>query len=232
MSNTDLWDKVSKTNPKHTSEFKRPGGFKGTAIKPLYVVQKATEIWGPMGGLWGAEHVDHVIQGDSVFVRARVWYPGATGRATVEHWGGDVLTKKSGEAIIPNDEAFKMAFTDAVGKCLSMLGFCADVHLGMFSDSKYVREMDEQHGNVEPPIFKNATLRKTFVQNVLDSITACQSLDELDTVSGLNREMVMKMKKSQNDHDVMGADEIIKQKEAKVAELQGKALDHEFKERV
>lgn len=138
MDNTKLWDAVCKTDPSHTKAFVKGGGFKGTAIKPIYLIHKATEQWGSMGDKWGAESVEHVISNNTIFIRARVWYPSekAGARATVEHWGGDVLTK--GEKQSPNDEAFKMAFTDAVGKCLSQLGFGADVHLGMFDDSKYL----------------------------------------------------------------------------------------------
>lgn len=138
MSNTALWDSVCKTDPKHTKSFKRAGGFSGTAIKPLYLIHKATELWGAYGEAWGAETAEHVIHGNTVFIKAKLWYPGKVGKAWVEHWGGDVLVK--GEKSIPNDEAFKMAFTDAVGKCLVQLGFSADVHFGMFDDSKYVDE--------------------------------------------------------------------------------------------
>ncbi len=153
MSNTELWDRVFATDPSHTSQFMRTGGFKGTAIKPLYLIHKATEIWGPMGSAWGAETIEHVIHKDMVFIKARIWYPGddlksqthvGQYKAYVEHWGGDVLIKttKSGER--PNDEAFKMAFTDAVGKCLSQLGFSADVHMGRFDDSKYVESVKKK----------------------------------------------------------------------------------------
>lgn len=141
-NNTSLWDSVFKTNPNHTKGFKKAGGFSGTAIKPLYLIHKATETWGPMGDAWGAETAEHVISGNTVFIKARLWYPGKNGKAWVEHWGGDVLVK--GEKNIPNDEAFKMAFTDAVGKCLVQLGFSADVHFGLFDDSKYVADLKKE----------------------------------------------------------------------------------------
>jgi hypothetical protein len=134
MSNTKLWDAVYRTDPSQTKSFKRTGGFSGTAIKPLYLIHKATELWGPMGDVWGAESGEPVIAGNFIFIKARLWHPGTTGKAWVEHWGGDVLMK--GDK--PNDEAAKMAFTDAIGKCLVQLGFSADVHMGEFDGNKYV----------------------------------------------------------------------------------------------
>lgn len=142
MSNTKLWDSVCRTDPAHTKAFVKGGGFKGTAIKPIYLIHKATEQWGSMGDKWGAESVEHIISGNTIFIKARVWYTADKNKAMVEHWGGDVLTK--GDKQTPNDEAFKMAFTDAVGKCLSMLGFGADVHMGKFEDSKYLAEIKEE----------------------------------------------------------------------------------------
>src|SRR3990167_472884 len=49
-----LWQSVEKTDPKYTKSFSRAGGFSGTAINATYLVRKATELWGPYGGEWGA----------------------------------------------------------------------------------------------------------------------------------------------------------------------------------
>jgi hypothetical protein len=51
--NLALWDRLGKTDPKHTKGFSRAGGFKGTAIKPIYTTQKMTEEFGPAGKGWG-----------------------------------------------------------------------------------------------------------------------------------------------------------------------------------
>ena len=50
---TDLWDRLGKTDPKHTKGFKRAGGFSGTAIKPIYSYRRMTEEYGPCGIGWG-----------------------------------------------------------------------------------------------------------------------------------------------------------------------------------
>lgn len=162
MTNTALWDSVFQTDPAHTKNFTRAGGFSGTAIKPLYLIHKATELWGSMGDKWKVIESERVIHGNAVYIKAKLIYPVLGGFAEVEHWGGDVLTK--GEKAIPNDEAFKMALTDATGKCLSVLGFSADVHMGMFDGNKYVAPEKPD------PKKETAASRNKRFKSVLESI--------------------------------------------------------------
>jgi hypothetical protein len=51
--NLAIWKSVRSPNPKYTKSFNRPGGFSGTAINAVYLIERATELWGPMGGAWG-----------------------------------------------------------------------------------------------------------------------------------------------------------------------------------
>ncbi len=52
-SNMRIWDQVDTTDPSATKNFTGMGGFKGTAIKPTYLMRKATEVFGPCGEGWG-----------------------------------------------------------------------------------------------------------------------------------------------------------------------------------
>ena len=62
--NMQLWDAVRTPDPAATKAFTRGGGFKGTATNAVYLIQRATELWGPMGGKWGVEIIDdRVIEG-------------------------------------------------------------------------------------------------------------------------------------------------------------------------
>ena len=45
-----------------------------------------------------------------------------------------------------DDEAFKKAFTDAVMNAFKFIGVAADVHMGLFDDSKYVAEQKAEFG--------------------------------------------------------------------------------------
>jgi hypothetical protein len=148
--NLTLWERLSKTDPKHTKQFTRAGGFKGTAIKPMWAIRRATEEFGPIGNGWGFEEDEHLtipcVDGQTlVYVRARVWYA-QHGEAywTGPQWGGDFVVKSVKGELRPDDEAFKKALTDAVMKCLAYIGIGADVHMGQFDDQKYIAEV-QQH---------------------------------------------------------------------------------------
>ncbi len=141
MSNTDLWDKLGKTDPKHTKGFSRSGGFKGTAIKPMYSFHRMTEQFGPCGQGWGVnEPIFQVVPGNDgevlVYCTASIWHGE---RANIVFGvGGDKVVVKYSSGLKSDDEAFKKAFTDAITNALKLIGVGADVHMGLFDDSKYV----------------------------------------------------------------------------------------------
>ncbi len=54
--------------------------------------------------------------------------------------GGDFLLIVDKNGLHGNDEAYKMATTDALGAAMKMLGVAADVYRGHADDSKYGRE--------------------------------------------------------------------------------------------
>lgn len=206
--NMTLWDSVFKTDPGNTKAFNK--GYKGTAIKPISLIHKATEQWGPMGDRWGAEEAEREVIGNLVFIKVRVWYPGVTtNRAVVEHWGGDVIMRADGK---PNDEAFKMAFTDAIGKCLVQLGFSADVHMGKFDDSKYVQELAEEFSNEpkEPskPVFDTLQARNDWCLKVKDEFAKAKTVEALDAVRALYKTRTDQMKESGDHLDKVAFEEL------------------------
>jgi len=147
MSNTALWDRLGKTDPKHTKPFKRSGGFSGTSIKPIYSYRRMTEEFGPCGEGWGInEPIFQVVTGSDgevlVFCTASIWY--GTKDKTVFGVGGDKVVVKQSSGLRGDDEAFKKAFTDGVTNALKMIGVGADVHMGMFDDDKYVNALKQE----------------------------------------------------------------------------------------
>lgn len=148
--NTKLWDILGRTDPAHTKGFTRGGGFKGTAIKPMWSFRRMTEEFGPCGIGWGVgEPVFQVVPGSDgevlVYCTASVWYTqGEAISRTVYGVGGDKVVNKFSTGLKGDDEAFKKAFTDAVTNALKLIGVGADVHMGMFDDNKYVNAMKEE----------------------------------------------------------------------------------------
>jgi hypothetical protein len=139
--NLKLWQSVEKTDPKYTKAFSKAGGFSGTAINATYLIRKATEQWGPMGSTWGPlvedERYVEGAEGTVIHVlRIKFRHPGGE----FHSYGQTTFVGKNKNGPFTDEEAPKKSLTDAITKALSMLGFSADVFLGLYDDNKYVSD--------------------------------------------------------------------------------------------
>lgn len=153
--NLRFWDQLGKTDPAHTKQFQRSGGFKGTAIKPMWCNLRMTEFFGPCGVGWGPDKPEYQIVSteDEILVYCTVglWYMDGEKKAQVYGVGGDKVVIKGQNGSRSSDEAFKAAYTDALGNAMKFIGVAADVHMGLFDDNKYVQEMKNEFGNHDAP---------------------------------------------------------------------------------
>lgn len=173
--NMAIWDNVSKTDPKHTKNVNK--GYKITAIDQMYQIQMATEQFGPAGKGWGWTISDPVFPpNNTVAVKITLWH--GSRENTIEQYG-----QKSLGAGKPDEEAFKKAITDGLTKCLSYLGFNADVFLGKFEDNKYIEERNrEERENEHPEIGKfNDAVAKAKTPDELKELQA-QFRDDLNNI--------------------------------------------------
>lgn len=154
--NLAIWNALSRTDPAHTKQFKRAGGFSGTAIKPMWIVHKLTAQFGPVGEGWGMGKPDfQVVPGNNgemlVYCTVECWH--GSPKNKLYGVGGDKIVTyikaneqyKRPERWENDDEAFKKAFTDAVGNAFKFVGVGADVHMGQFEDSKYVQQVAREY---------------------------------------------------------------------------------------
>ena len=156
-----LWESVEKTDPKYTKQFSRQGGFSGTAINATYLIRKATALWGPLGGKWGftVEDEKYVPGGDMTVIHVvRIMFQHPEGRFPA--YGQTTFVGKNKNGVFTDEEAPKKSLTDAITKALSMLGFSADVHLGLYDDNKYVNDRKAEFGD-KPASAKSVT-KATF----------------------------------------------------------------------
>jgi hypothetical protein len=163
--NTALWDILGRTDPAHTKAFTRGGGFRGTAIKPMWSYRRMTEEFGPCGQGWGIEAPQfQVLQGAEdeklVFCTVSVWYTRDGEKCHLIGVGGDKAVGKNKSGITSDDEAFKKSFTDAITNALKLIGVGADVHMGMFDDNKYVNTMREEFSDAPAQKPTRHALRK------------------------------------------------------------------------
>lgn len=154
-----VWAKVQETNPEETKAFSK-GGFQGTAIAPMYQIKRATEIFGPYGLGWGVELinesyvdgkpfvVDGSVIGKEVIhkVYVELWYLQQGFRGSIKQFGATMFITRDAFGVITCDEDHaKKSLTDATSKCLSLLGFSADVYTGRYDDVKYVDGLREKY---------------------------------------------------------------------------------------
>jgi hypothetical protein len=103
-----------------------------------------------------------------VYVAISFYYKqGETWSEPIPAYGGDFLVKKDKNGIHGNDEAMKMAVTDALGTAMKMIGVAADVYRGLIangaSDSKYARRdyaAQTSQNHPQQPLKQNAGTSK------------------------------------------------------------------------
>ena len=164
--NLELWNAVSRVPPEHLKGFTRGGGFKGTAIKPMWSIKAMTEHFGPCGQGWGVHEPKFTIHPAGVetlvFCTVGVWYKD---NAPIYGVGGDKVVAQFSSGIKPDDEAFKKAYTDALTNALKLLGVGADIHMGLWDGNKYVDEGDGGAANdaqrTKNPMDKPVTKEET-----------------------------------------------------------------------
>lgn len=152
--NLTLWDSVSVTDHSATKQ-SNFDGREQTSINGTYMVRRATEKWGPMGIGWGIEILEErfdqgapIIDGNGKAIcnmvmhtiKLKLWYMVEKKRGEVIHFGHTPYVFQTKFGVKTDMDAPKKSLTDATKKCLSMLGFSADVFLGLFDQPEYVEE--------------------------------------------------------------------------------------------
>jgi len=165
--NLALWDAVEKTDSAYTKEYSGAGGFSGTSINVTYLVKKATKYLGALGIGWGYEIEEErydsgaplSVKGEpakdaeGMTVRAMVhtiklkfWYrdPQTGDRGELVHYGHTPYVYANKYGVQTDMEAPKKSLTDALKKCLSMLGFAGDIFMGLYDDIHYLNEIRDE----------------------------------------------------------------------------------------
>jgi hypothetical protein len=146
IENMTLWNAVCKTDPAHTKKLKL--GREITAIDPYRQIEAATAMFGAVGEGWGwsVGRVDH-LSTNEVCVLVSMWH-GTSGNR-FEQWGQASLYIDKAQQKKDTD-CMKKATTDGITKCLSMLGFNADIFLGKYDDNKYVQMVSAEFAAKKP----------------------------------------------------------------------------------
>lgn len=199
MSNMDLWESVQKTDTQHTKEH---GGM--TAINFQYMIMKATKAFGPVGIGWGYDVLEERIDEGAEYIHAannsepirykglthtikiKLWYKYNGEKGEVVNYGHTPFVMKSKYGPYQDDDPAKKSLSDAIKKCLSMIGFSADVFLGMYDDFNYKQalELEAKH-QAEKEREERENRIKDTISEVMKSAKTLYSAST--TIPALNR---------------------------------------------
>lgn len=203
-----IWDQVATTDPAFTKPFDN-GTFKGTAINPQYLYSLATRVFGPAGIGWGYELLSSEIieldpitkvstSEDSVVTRQemgrarvhtariRFWYVLDGQRGEVFGTGHTPMVYITRKGVVHIDwEYEKKSITDALTKAMALLGFGADVRMGLFEIPGYQEEVKseiaiEQAADKEAEMVKQRQEFETWYGKTINLMATATSLHELE----------------------------------------------------
>ena len=146
MENLEIYKKI-KSVPNEAQKKITGGRLNGmTDIKPMWRIEKLTELFGPCGFGWKAPITKkEIIEGANgekvaiVDIDLYVKYNGEWSEA-IQGTGGSSFVANESKGLYTSDECFKMAYTDAISVACKSLGMGADVYWG---DSKYNKQEEE-----------------------------------------------------------------------------------------
>jgi len=173
--NMKLWEAVCQTDPEHTKKANVKGNNL-TSIKPQYQIMMATEQFGAYGSTWGFKNIEityDLLEKGLVVFQADFFYPTGTFPAinTISIYRDNAQTKL-------DDEFAKKVETDSLTKCLSKLGFNADIFLGQFDDMRYVETRTKQEA------VKKAKTQQQLSEEAKPLVDKCKTVQELNMLWG------------------------------------------------
>lgn len=146
-NNLTIYEKV-KTVPEKAQKKITGGRLNGmTDIKPMWRIEKLTELFGICGFGWKAPITNKEIiegaNGEKIAIVDIDLYINIDGKWSepIQGTGGSSFIAKESKGLYTSDECFKMAYTDALSVACKSLGMGADVYWG---DSKYSNQKEDK----------------------------------------------------------------------------------------
>lgn len=156
MSNTKIWDAVKRPPASALKQIKA-GRLAGMSdINPQWRLQVMTEQFGPCGIGWKYT-IDKLWTEPGSSEQVMAFALVSLYTRNEESWsepvpgiGGSTLIAREKSGLHSNDEAFKMAITDALSVAMKALGVAADIYSGLWDGSKYRDPPKETNGSISP----------------------------------------------------------------------------------
>lgn len=186
MDNLEIYNKF-RVVPKEAQKPIESGRLKGkTDINPMWRIKMLTEQFGPCGLGWYIDIVDRWVENVNaqicVQVRIKLYVKYEEGWSDpIEGIGGSMLYGKGVGTDTISDEAYKMAYTDAISVACKALGMAADIYYEKDS-TKYntIQPQEPQPKQFNPEPIATPPLESQNVSNLFgdqpDTI-----MDDLET---------------------------------------------------
>tara|TARA_Y100000590_G_C15724307_1_gene1014624 strand:- start:602 stop:1369 length:768 start_codon:yes stop_codon:yes gene_type:complete len=206
-NNLKLWDSFGVTDVKYTKAANVDGN-RQTSLAGNYMVKLATKSLGPIGQGWGYEVIEErfdntkplmikipgkkeseilldngqIVWELSHTLHIRFWHGSRENNFTQYGHTKYRYVTSSGKVYVDTEYA-KKSLTDAMKKCLSLIGVCNDVFMGMFDDANYIAE-------AQAITAANTADEGTAVQKEIDAImqevggynAAAEKLNDIEAV--------------------------------------------------
>ncbi len=209
--NLKLWKSVEKTPPDMTKDVKF-GKRHYTAVDPQWQMRVATALWGPYGFRWGMRNLDWKLVeihesdaqgkylGSAIILKADFFYPAGSREASFEILNDDKFRA--------GDDTLKKLVTNTRSKALSWLGFSADVFMGKFDDTAYVKALTTKFGDQD-----------AFANTIAAAIRTAKDLESLAKYKAKLEEIIA----DQTLDDAESAQELMEMVAERKRELSGKS---------
>lgn len=184
QANMQLWRMVEKTPPDVTKDADNKR-FKFTSVDPHFQHEEATRLWGPYGDKWGIRKMrwDWIaIESPIMILDAEFFYPHPETGETVS------FEYRIDKKYQPGFDNAKMIQTSFKKKCLSLLGFNADIYRGMYDDDEYVRDMEIRFGD-QDAFFEEGSRMIEMSQSPEDLDVHAKRVADLATKGNITQEI-------------------------------------------
>ena len=176
------------------------------------MAKAATERFGPIGIGWGYEILEERLddagpiyhEGDLLCqsklhtIKLRLWYKHQDGDKLLVgdliQFGHTKYIYKSSRGFSTDWDVAKKSLTDAMKKCLSLLGFCADIFTGQFDDQDYVEHQKDKERikNADDKAEEITKQELEYKQWISDTVRLMRESKQLPMLEGIYKTAVRK----------------------------------------
>lgn len=193
MKNNELYEKMRQV-PEEAIKPIGAGRLKGMSdVNPMWRIKVMTDTFGACGFGWRYEidrqWTEAVGQEVKAFCNVNLYVKvGDEWSEAIPGTGGSSFVSVEKMGAYVNDEAFKMALTDALSVAMKALGVAADVYFSKGRDLETKYELPQSRQTMNDDKLARDLDKKVSV--VVDLLNKAKTYDELATIAAANKDVM------------------------------------------